>query len=107
MKPASSGNPCGRNVPDLAGFLLSLCRFYRPLPAMPCPSCALHSPPPPPTPPHTRDLLPLTCISVCPTSPHPSDDNIVNVRAASRAAPEGRAGSQLALSFTDGLVVDK
>ncbi|KAL4446811.1 hypothetical protein ABPG77_008055 [Micractinium sp. CCAP 211/92] len=39
-----------------------------------------------------------------------ANDNIVNVRAASRAPPEGRLGtpgSQLALSFTDGLVVDK
>lgn len=38
-----------------------------------------------------------------------ADDTIVNVRAASRAEPEGglRSGGRLALSFTDGLVVDK
>lgn len=37
-------------------------------------------------------------------------DNIVNVRAASRAAPEGGGpltGGRLALSLTDGLVVDR
>lgn len=38
-----------------------------------------------------------------------ADDNIVNVRAASRAEPEGKlgAGGQLQLSFTSGLIVDK
>ncbi|PSC72961.1 hypothetical protein C2E20_3641 [Micractinium conductrix] len=38
-----------------------------------------------------------------------ADDNIVNVRCASRVQPEGglRSGGQLALSFTQGLMIDK
>ena len=38
-----------------------------------------------------------------------TDDNIVNVRCASRVQPEGglRSGGQLALSFTQGLMIDK
>ena len=41
----------------------------------------------------------------------PTGDNIVNVRAASRAEPEGGlgpgGGGRLALSFTSGLTVDR
>ena len=48
----------------------------------------------------------------CCLRPHASsssDDNVVNVRAASRAEPEGRLGSggQLALSLTEGFKIDK
>lgn len=45
----------------------------------------------------------------CSLARHPAGDNIVNVRAASRVEPEGKLGSggQLAISFREGLVVDK
>lgn len=44
-----------------------------------------------------------------PARPSPSGDNLVNVRAASRAEPaEGLgANGKLAISFTDGFVVDR
>jgi hypothetical protein len=53
-----------------------------------------------------------TCVSrlhLSPAPPPPPDDNIVDVRAASRVEPEGGLGSggQLALSFTEGLVLDR
>ena len=47
----------------------------------------------------------------CSASPSSSstDDSVVNVRAASRAEPEGglRSGGQLALSLTEGFKIDK
>lgn len=57
-----------------------------------------------------EDTCSPACLPSC-LPPHPSlpDDNIVDVRASSRVQPEGKLGSggQLALSITEGLVLDK
>jgi hypothetical protein len=65
--------------------------------------CEPPPPPPPPPPPHQHTPPPPRRR---PPPRPPTGDNIVNVRAAARAAP-GVGGGRLALSFEQGVVFDR